>query len=140
MRSLVEALIGNKNISKASTHATSFNKNDLVLGTVVMFHDETFGMYIPKENYNLVRHIDEAENPDDYFIVYDMDSEDDAPTFAISIKRFNDDLTYTDSGYDYFNVERIYFDIVPKNKIPEFLNKFIIRINEFVNRKEFIKR
>lgn len=140
MRPLVEALIGNKNISNAVSHLTSFKKKDLVLGTVVMFHDETFGMYVPKENYNLVKHVDEAEKPDDYFVVYDIDSEDDAPPFVISMKRFDDDLTYTNSNYDYFNIERVYFDLVPKNKIPEFLNEFIIRINEFVNRKEFIKR
>lgn len=140
MRPLVEALIGNKNVSKASTHATSFNRNDLVLGSVVMFHDNTFGMYVPKENYNLVRHLEAAEKPADYFVCYDSESEDDAPAFVIEVKYFNDDLTYNDSSYDFFNIERIYFDIVPKNKISEFLNKFIIRIKDFVDRKEFIER
>lgn len=140
MRSLVEALIGNKNSSKASTHATSFKKENLVLGSVVMFHDETFGMYVPKENHDLVKHLEDAEKRSNYFVGYDIESEDDAPSFVIDTKRFNDDLTYSNSVYDAYNVERIYFDIVPKRQIPEFLNNFIKCIKEFVNRKYFIER
>ena len=50
MRPLREALIFKDKRDWASTHITSFNKKDLVLGAVVKFGDETYGMYVPKEN------------------------------------------------------------------------------------------
>jgi len=134
MKPLTEALINKKNISKASFHETSFNKKDLVLGTVVMFNDDTFGLFVTKDCYNMIKDISDVTGINDYFICYDSDSEDDAPPLAINIKDFEDDLTYNISYYDYFNVKRVYFDIVPKNKIPSFLDNFIVNILDFVKR------
>lgn len=130
------ALISKNKRDWASVRKTSFNKKDLVLGTVIMFGDKTYGMYVPKENFNLTygEFGDEAK---DVFLCYATFSDN---TTFMELKEYEDNLKYEDGNWQY-DIVRVYHDVFPEEEITySFVVNFKIMIQKYVANKKYIKR
>lgn len=130
------ALISKDKRNWASTHRTSFDEKDLVLGTVVMFGDKTYGMYVPEENFDLT-YGEFGDEERDIFLCYVTFN--DSVTI-MELKDYENDLKYIDNNYEY-DIVRVYHDVFPENDITEdFVKNFKSEIQEYVKGRKYIKR
>jgi hypothetical protein len=130
------ALITKDKRNWASTHRTSFNKKDLVLGSVVKFGDDTYGMYVPKENFDLTYEIFYTDVRD-IFLCYTIHRNN---TLAMNLRTYTDNLMYKDSDYQY-DVTQVYYDLVPEKDITkDFVKNFKSEIQKYVRGRKYIKR
>lgn len=129
------ALITQDNRDWTSTHRTSFDKKDLVLGTIVKFDNYTFGMYVPKENYNLIYGDFYTKAIDMFFCYVSFNN----MTVNIPLREYNNNLRCI-GGYNYV-VTRVYYDTIPKKDITKnFITNFNTEIQKFVKDKKYIER
>lgn len=130
------ALISKNNRDWASIHKTSFNKKDLVLGSVVMFGDKTYGMYVPKENYNLT-YGEFGDIAKDIFLCYTTFSDN---VTNMELKGYEDNLKYEDGDHEY-DIIRVYHDVFPEEEITySFVVNFKYVIQKYVANKKYIQR
>ena len=130
------ALISKDNKDWASTHRTSFNKKDLVLGSVVKYGDATYGMYVPKENFDLTYDVFDID-PKDLFLCY-ADYREDVE--VMGLYSYKDNLIYKDNDYRY-DVIQVYYDIFPEKDITkDFVVNFKNEIQKYVRGRKYIQR
>lgn len=130
------ALISKNNRDWASVHVISFNKKDLVLGSVVKYGDGTYGMYVPKENFDLT-YGEFGDGPKDLFLCY---SDYRGRVERIDLGAYKDNLIYIDNNYQY-DVIQVYYDIFPEKDITkDFVVNFTNEIQKYVRGRKYIKR
>lgn len=141
------AFINKSNIEQIKTHKTSFNKKDLVLGSIIMFEDNTFGVYIPAKNFDLVKSINNLDLDFDSFIAYNVDHRNrPEKPFLISTDNYDDNLyhvknTIKTSFSRGIDIIRVYYDVLSKKELnSSFLQDFGFNIENFVKNKRYIKR
>lgn len=118
-------------LSELDKPMISFNKEYLDIGTVVMFKDLTFGMYVPTDSEIFKKlkkeYFNSANDPKGIFVCYD--SSDYNWICWLSLENYNDDLTYRSKrsirNLDEYDIVRIYDEKVPSKDIDEDIDEFI---------------
>ena len=138
-------LLNKKNINRINRLKTSgsFKKKDLEFGTVVMFGDKTFGMFIP-EKFRTKYLQSIKEDKGDSFVCYaiaDARNYDTSPCY-FDLDLFDDNLRYIKGGstadYDVIRVYKEKVDPIILNQV--FINHFAFCIQEWIKNKEYIER
>lgn len=140
MKTLKEALISKNKRDWATSHKISFDKKDLVFGTLVMFKDQTAGIYIPEDKYDLVKnefsHINDDEG---IFMCHEL--RDSNPVYQ-GLRDFDDELNYQNSKEDKYSVCRVYYDKVPEKEIKRIISHPMYNKEMFslLSKKKYIER
>ncbi len=135
-------------LSELDQPTISFNKECLDFGTVVMFKDLTFGMYVPTDSEIFKKlkkeYFNSANDSKGIFVCYD--SSDHNWICWLPIENYNDDLTYHPKrricNSDEYDIVRIYDEKILSKDIDEFMSTFTDDIVNFATdaKHKYIER
>lgn len=134
------ALITKDKRDWATSHKISFDKKDLVFGTLVMFKDHTAGIFISEDKYDLVRHefqyIDDDEG---IFLCHELRAS--TPVYQ-DLRDFNDILEYLDDEKDEYSVCRVYYDKISEKEIKRIISHpmYNKEMASLLSKKGYIER
>lgn len=140
MKSLKESFIKAKDLNKISPRI-SFKKKDLELGTIVMFGDGTFGVYIEGTLSKTIKEDFDFYDAEDKFFIGYVSGVPNSIVCYTNLDTLNDSLI--DKYDDDFSVIRIYGKKLGEQEILEFtrsnfytsINKIVSSLKEYKDRK-----
>lgn len=134
------ALISKDKRDWATSHKISFDKKDLVFGTLVMFRDQTAGIFISEDKYDLVKNEFPYIGRDEgIFICHEL--RDSNPVYQ-DLSDFNDTLEYLGNEKDEYSVCRVYYDKVPEKEIKRIISHpmYNKEMASLLSKKGYIER
>lgn len=135
MKTLKEALIGKHNIDNFDIDI--FNKKSLKNGTIVMFRDETFGVYVEGDlAQNLKKEFSWDNAEDKWFFSYAGGKHNNC---YFDLSQLNDEL-YDHHGHRDYDVIRIYDRKLKENEIGKMVNNFYVGINHITSTMNYKER
>ena len=131
MKPLKESFIKAKDLDKISPRI-SFKKKDLELGTIVMFGDETFGVYVEGTLSKTIKEDFDFYDAEDKFFIGYVNSTSKPIVCYTNLNTLDDSLI--DKYDDDSSVIRIYGKKLGEQEILEFTrSNFYTSINEIVS-------
>ena len=134
------ALISKDKRDWATSHKISFDKKDLVFGTLVMFKDHTAGIFISEDKYDLVKHeFPYIDGNEGIFMCHEL--RDSNPVYQ-DLNDFNDILEYLDDEKDEYSVCRVYYDKISEKEIKRIISHptYNKEMTSLLSKKEYIER
>lgn len=134
------ALISKDKRDWATSHKISFDKKDLVFGTLVMFKDQTTGIFISEDKYDLVRHeFQHIDDDEGIFLCHELRTS--TPVYQ-DLREFNDILEYLDDEKDEYSVCRVYYDKVSEKEIKRIIShpRYNEEMASLLSKKGYIER
>lgn len=135
MISLKEAFIGKKNIDNTSVAAESFTPQAMRTGTIVMFSDNTYGLYVEGKIGEYMKTKFQFENANDQWFISHSRSGKSICFFDLS--SLDENLRYASGDFDVIRIydRRLKDDEIKKLTVKEFYH-YILSITSKMSYKE----
>lgn len=133
-----EAFIGRKNIDNTSISVESFTKQSIRTGTIVMFRDNTYGVYLEGRIGEYMKDkLEMSDARNEWFISHARRGE---PICFLDLISLDEDLRYK-GGIDDYDIIRIYDRRLKEDEIKRFTKKeFYHQISAIVNKMRYTER
>jgi hypothetical protein len=105
-----------------------------------MFKDQTAGVFISEDKYDLVKHeFSHIDGDEGIFMCHEL--RDSNPVYQ-DLREFDDKLNFQNSKKDEYSVCRVYYDKVPEKEIKRIISHpmYNVEMSSLLSKKKYIER